>query len=250
MQFQDKTILITGGSAGIGAATARLAAAEGAAVVLGARGADRLEALAGEIETAGGRVAWAAGDVTDPGFAADLVALAESRFGALDAAFNNAGLVGEMGPVDQMTPETWRAVMATNLDAAFHGAKAQIPALRRAGGGALLFTSSFVGSSSGIPGMSAYGAAKAGVIGLAKGLAAEHGAEGIRVNALLPGGTLTEMAGDDPDFLEFARGLHALKRLAQPEEIARAALFLMSEAASFVTGAALFADGGNAVSKA
>ncbi|GFE48623.1 hypothetical protein So717_03760 [Roseobacter cerasinus] len=94
-----------------------------------------------------------------------------------------------------------------------------------------------------------YAAAKAGLIGLTQVLAAEHGPENIRVNALLPGGTATPMAGNDPDFHAFVRGLHALKRMAEPEEIAQAALFLLSVAASFVTGSAMLADGGNSINK-
>ena len=117
------------------------------------------------------------------------------------------------------------------------------------GGGSIVFTASFVGHMIGLPGMGAYAAAKAGLVGLAQVLAAEHGADGIRANTLLPGGTLTAMAGDDPAYHEVVRGLHALKRMASPEEIARAALFLVSDAASFVTGAAMIADGGNSISK-
>lgn len=249
MQLDGKTIIITGASSGIGAAAARLFAAEGANVVLGARREERLAALSTEITEAGGRAAYAAGSVADPAYAARLVALAEEKFGGLDGAFNNAGITGPLGPVPEMTQETWDEVLSVNLTGAFLAAKHQIPALQRRGGGSIVFTSSFVGHTIGLPGMGAYAAAKAGVIGLTQVLAAEHGAGNIRVNALLPGGTMTEMAGDDADFHEFVRGLHALKRMAEPEEIARAALFLISDQASFVTGSAMLADGGNSISK-
>jgi NAD(P)-dependent dehydrogenase (short-subunit alcohol dehydrogenase family) len=116
------------------------------------------------------------------------------------------------------------------------------------GGGALVFTSSFVGNSVGLPGMGPYGAAKAGLMGLVRGITADYAAAGIRANALLPGGTATDMAGDDAQ-REWAAGLHAMKRIARPEEIAQAALFLASDMSSFVTGSALWADGGNAAVK-
>ena len=116
------------------------------------------------------------------------------------------------------------------------------------GGGAIVFTSSFVGhTNGGLPGMAAYAASKAGLIGLTQALANEHGRDNIRVNALLPGGTRTDMAGDDPDTHAFIAGLHALDRMATPEEIAQAALFLLSAASSFVTGSAMLADGGVSV---
>ena len=124
--------------------------------------------------------------------------------------------------------------------------------MRARGGGSLIFTSSFVGFSSGLPGMSAYGASKAGLVGLARCLAVELGPENIRVNALLPGGTDTPMGGDfadAPEALDHVRSLHALKRIAAPEEIAKAALFLASDQSSFVTGSAMLADGGNSVCK-
>ena len=107
---------------------------------------------------------------------------------------------------------------------------------------------SFVGTSVGLPGMSAYAAAKAGLMGLVKGIAADYGVKNIRANALLPGGTDTGMAGDQSQ-KDWAAGLHAMKRIAQPEEIAQAALFLAGPASSFVTGSALFADGGNSAVK-
>ncbi|MBL3702768.1 SDR family oxidoreductase [Sulfitobacter sp. BDSS02] len=247
--LSDKTIIITGASSGIGAAAAKLFAASGASLVLAARRGDLLETLTGEIRASGGRAAYFPGDVRKAGYAADLVDLAQSHFGGLDGAFNNAGVVGEMGPVPAMTEETWNEAIEVNLTSAFHAAKAQIPALQARGGGAIVFTSSFVGHTVGLPGMAAYAAAKAGLIGLTQVLAAEHGAENIRVNALLPGGTHTPMAGDDEAFHDFVNGLHALKRMAKPEEIARAAMFLLSDHASFVTGSAMLADGGNSISK-
>ncbi|MEL6481710.1 MAG: SDR family oxidoreductase [Pseudomonadota bacterium] len=244
-----KVVIVTGASSGIGAAAARLCAGEGADLVLSARREGLLHALADELVALGARVAAVAGDVAEAHHAAALVATAETRFGGLDAAFNNAGITGALGPVPEMTEETWDGVMATNLRAAFLAAKCQLPAMRRRGGGSLVFTGSFVGQGIGLPGMGAYAASKAGLVGLVQVLAAEHGAEGIRVNALLPGGTRTAMAGEDAATLDWVAGLHALKRMARAEEIAEAALFLLSDRGSFVTGSALLADGGNAIFK-
>ena len=249
MHLKDMTIIVTGASSGIGEAAAKLFAAQGARLVLSARRETLLNRLAAEINDGGGRAVSLAGDVQEESYAAALVETAEVRFGGLDAAFNNAGIVGDISPVPKMTSATWDSVLAVNLTSAFHAAKHQIPALMRAGGGSIAFTSSFVGHTVGLPGMGAYAAAKAGLIGLTQVLAAEHGAEGIRVNALLPGGTRTAMAGEDPATLEYIRGLHALKRMAEPAEIAQAALFLMSDQSSFVTGSALIADGGNSITK-
>lgn len=252
MQLEDKVAIITGASSGIGKASAVLFARHGARVVLGARRRQGLEAVADEIIRAGGRVAWLAGDVCDEAYAAALVELADERFGGVDIGFNNAGSLGALGPLEAMQPGNWDGVMVSNLTSAFHAAQAQVPAMRKRGGGSLIFTSSFVGFESGLPGMSAYGAAKSGLVGLARCLAVELGPDGIRVNALLPGGTDTPMAAEfagTPEAKDHVRSLHALKRIAEPEEIARAALFLASDQSSFVTGSAMLADGGNSVCK-
>jgi hypothetical protein len=244
MQLENKTILITGASSGIGKAAAHLFARQGARLVLGARRAPELSEIADEICKIGGKAIPLAGDVTDESYAQALVSLAQSEFGGLDGAFNNAGLMGEMGPVAKMATATWHTVLNTNLTSAFFAARAQIPALQSQGG-AILFTSSVVGvSNGGMPGMAAYAASKAGLIGLVKTLAMEHGPEGIRINALLPGGTRTPMAGDDPDGHAVVARLHPLRRLAEPEEIAATAAFLLSDDASFITGAPILADGG------
>ena len=248
MELADKTI-ITGASSGIGAAAAALFAAEGANLVLGARRGDLLDAIAQGLDNIPGRVATLAGDVRDETFASALVDLAEREFGGLDGAFNNAGVVGDLGPAPEMTLDAWNDVLAVNLTSAFLAAKAQIPALTRRGGGAIAFTSSFVGySNGGLPGMAAYAASKAGQIGLTQSLAADHAAEGIRINALLPGGTLTPAGGEDnPEWTTFVAGLHPIKRMASASEIAQAALFLLSDRSSFVTGSPMVVDGGMSV---
>ncbi|RWN09887.1 SDR family oxidoreductase [Mesorhizobium sp.] len=246
----EKVAIVTGASSGIGRATASLFAEQGASVVVAARRRAELDALVGEIETAGGTAIGLAGDVRDEAYARALVELAVERFGGLDIAFNNAGAVGLMAPVPEMAPATWHDTIDTNLTSAFLAARHQIPAMLERGGGSLIFTSSFVGYTAGMPGMAAYAAAKAGLIGLTQVLAAEYGPKGLRVNALLPGGTDTPAATfKTPESRTFVENLHALKRVARPEEIARSALYLASDASSFTTGAALFADGGVSINR-
>ncbi|MEG3086945.1 SDR family oxidoreductase [Sphingomonas sp. PB4P5] len=245
--LEGKVAIITGASSGIGRAAARLFAANGASVVLVARRQGPLDLMVDEIEDSGGRARAIAGDVADQQTHQEAVAAAQA-YGGVHIGFNNAGLVGTMKPFAEVEPQQWSEVLAVNLTAAFFGTRAQIPAMLEHGGGALVFTGSFVGSSVGLPGMGPYGAAKAGLLGLVRGITADYGAAGIRANALLPGGTATDMAGD-PAQREWAAGLHAMKRIAQPEEIAQAALFLASDMSSFVSGSALWADGGNAAVK-
>ncbi len=248
MELKNKVIIVTGASSGIGAAAALLLASEGAHLVLGARRKPELEQLAGQINQANGKAVLLPGDVTDEGYAEALTALAEAEFGGLDGAFNNAGIMGDVSPVEAMPTENWQRVIASNLTSAFFAARAQIPALKRRGSGAVVFTSSFVGvSNGGMPGMAAYAASKAGMIGLVQSLASEHAADQIRVNAILPGGTKTAMAGDDPEVQSFIANLHPMKRMAEPGEIAQAAAFLLSDRAAFITGAPLLVDGGISV---
>lgn len=177
---------------------------------------------------AGGTAFALHGDVKDEAHAKALVEAALDNFGGLDIAFNNAGTIGEMGPVSGLTFTGWRDALDTNLTSAFLGAKYQVPAMIACGRGSLIFTSTFVGYTvgmPGMPGMAAYAASKAGVIGLTKVLAAELGPKGIRANAILPGGTDTPMSitrapGAGPEILAFVENLHALKRMAMPDEIA------------------------------
>ena len=246
----NKVAIVTGASSGLGRATALLFATEGAKIIAAARRQAELDALVAEIAEEGGEAVALAGNVNDEAYAKALVELAKDRFGGLDIAFNNAGAVGTMGPVSEMSRQTWEDVLDTNLTSAFLAAKHQIPALLARGSGSLIFTSSFVGVTVGMPGMAAYAAAKAGLVGLTQVLAAEYGREGIRVNALLPGGTDTPAATfKTADERAFVEGLHALKRIAQPDEIARSALYLASDASSFTTGTALLADGGVSINR-
>lgn len=250
--LSNKAAIVTGASSGIGYATAKLFAREGAKVVVAARRQPELDALVEEITQAGGHAVALAGDVKDETFAQALVELAKAQFGGLDVAFNNAGTLGKMGTTPDVSLAEWEDTIRTNLTSAFLGAKYQIPAMLDRGGGSLIFTSTFVGYTVGFPGTAAYAASKAGLIGLTQTLATEFGAKGVRVNALLPGGTDTPMGrifANTPETLAFVQGLHALKRMALPEEIAQSALYLASDASSFTTGTALLADGGVSINR-
>ena len=247
MELENKTIIVTGASSGIGAAAALLFATEGANVVLGARRVAELDRLASDIERAGGKASVLAGDAKDEGFAEALVDLAIKQFGGLDGAFNNVGIVGDTQPVVDMSLGNWDEVIAVNLTSAFLAAKAQIPAMKQRGGGSIVFTSSFVGfSNGGMPGMGAYAASKAGLIGLVQSLASDHAVDGLRINSVLPGGTITPISSD-PAVLEFIANLHPMKRMADAREIAQAALFLLSDRSSFMTGSPMIVDGGMSV---
>ena len=160
--LQDKVAILTGASAGIGAATARLLTAHGAAVVLNARQESPLQTLAAQLMAEGGRVCVVAGDVTRADTHQRCVDAALQHFGGLDIAINNAGSTGAMRPLAELQTDEWDATLQSKLGAAFLAARAQIPAMLLRGGGALVFTSSFVGNSVGLPGMAAYAASKAG----------------------------------------------------------------------------------------
>lgn len=246
-RLSDKVALITGASSGIGRATALLFAAQGARVVVGARRQAELDSLVAQIREAGGDAVALAGDVRSEDYAGALVALAVERYGRLDIAFNNAGTLGEGGPSTELSAEGWNDAIAINLTGSFLGAKHQIAQMLKDGGGSVIFTSTFVGYTVGFPGVAAYAASKSGLIGLTQALAAEYGPQGVRVNAILPGAVDTDMyrsMNDTSESQVFITNLHALKRVARPEELARSVLYLASDDSSFVTGTATLADGG------
>ncbi|MBN9528881.1 MAG: SDR family oxidoreductase [Alphaproteobacteria bacterium] len=248
--LNHKVALIAGASSGIGRATARLFAAEGARVVVGARRKAELDSLVGELGP--DRAVALAGDVTDESYARSLVALAVEHFGGLDIAFNNAATIHPMGPTPGIAAEDWRHAVETNLTSAFLGAKHQIPAMLARGAGSLIFTSTFVGYTVGFPGVAAYAASKSGLIGLTQALAVEYGRDHLRVNAILPGATDTEMAramNGTQEARDFITSLYPMRRWATADEIARSVLYLASDASSFTTGSALLADGGVSVNR-
>ncbi|MDI7860553.1 SDR family oxidoreductase [Rhizobiaceae bacterium n13] len=251
-RLAGKVAIVTGASAGIGRATAKLFASEGARVVVGARRKDQLETLVAEIKSAGGEAIALAGDVRSEPYAKDLVALAANTYGRLDIAFNNAGTLGELGASTSVSETGWTDTIAINLTGSFLGAKHQIAEMVKHGAGSVIFTSTFVGYSFAFPNVAAYAASKSGLIGLTQALAAEFGPQGIRVNAILPGAVDTDMyreMNDTDESQAFITNLHALKRVASAEELARSVLYLASDDAAFVTGTASLVDGGASITR-
>ena len=251
-RLSGKVAIITGASSGIGRATALLFAAEGAKLVLAARRGAELDHLAAAISAEGGDATAVAGDVRSEEYAEKLVAVAVERFGRLDIAFNNAGTLGEGGPSTGISEAGWSDTLAINLTGSFLGAKHQIAQMVKHGAGSVIFTSTFVGYSLAFPGVAAYAASKSGLIGLTQALAAEFGPQGIRVNAILPGAVDTAMyreMNDTPESQAFITNLHALKRVATAEDLARSVLYLASDDAAFVTGTAMLVDGGVSITR-
>jgi len=245
-RLEGKVAIVTGGASGIGAATMRRFAREGAAVVCADLDEEGGAAIAAEIEAAGGR---AASQVTDVAVLADLervVGVALDRFGGLDVMHNNAVWTGG-GYVHEIDPEIWDRSMQVALTGVFYGMRAAIPALLERGGGSIITTSSVDGLFGEI--MAApYATAKAAVINLTRTVAVEYGRRGIRANAICPGAVdtpLLAMLGQiAPKSRTQLAAEHAIGRLLRPEEIADVALFLASDESSAVTGAVIVADGG------
>lgn len=243
----DRVVMITGASSGIGAAAARLFAQEGAAVVLMARRADRLHALAADLAATGTRTLAVPGDVASAEDVERVVEAAVERFGRLDCAFNNAGYATAGVPLHETDPDVYERTLDVNVRGVWNCLRHQIPPMLKQGGGAIVNTSSVAGLRA-TGASAAYVAAKHAVIGLTRAAAAEYGERGIRVNALVVGSTRTEMMeevlGQAPELEERFAAEAIQKRMAAPVEVAQAAAWLCSDRSSFVTGAAVPVDGG------
>ncbi len=245
MRFEGKTVLITGGATGIGRATALAFASEGAAVMIGDIDARAAETVS-LIEAAGGKAAFLKTDVTDPAALEALVADCVARFGGMDMAFNNAGVLPEQRPLHEVTLDEWNLAIDVDLKGVFLSMQAEIRHFLRTGKGAIVNTAS-VGGVIADPNMSAYVAAKHGVVGLTKAAAIEYAQQGIRVNAIGPGFVVTPMTQHWADSADFRAAFFAQNisgRAAQPEEIAGTVLHLCSDAASFINGSLFIIDGG------
>jgi NAD(P)-dependent dehydrogenase (short-subunit alcohol dehydrogenase family) len=249
-QMDGKVVLITGASAGIGRAAALQFADAGAQVVVADIAVEGGEETVRLLEEAGGTGHFMKVDVTQSAEVEELVNQTVERYGRLDYAVNNAGIEGEVALTPEYSEEMWNRVLAINLTGVWLGMKYQIPQMLKQGGGAIVNTASILGLVA-APTFCAYNASKHGVVGLTKTAALEYAEQGIRVNAVCPGFIETPMvmergvrAGDDAEVYRSIEQLHPMKRLGQAQEIAEAIVWLCSDAASFVTGAALNVDGG------
>lgn len=247
--FENKTALITGGTSGIGKATALAFAREGANVVVSGRRVAEGEKVAGEIASAGGRGLFVQTDVAREDEIIALVEKTLGAFGALHIAFNNAGTEGQIGPLTtEQTVEHYHQICDINIRGVLLSMKHEIPAMLRSGGGAIVNNSSLAGHL-GFPGASVYAASKFAVIGLTKSAALEFAGQGVRVNSVSPGLIQTEMFDR-----AFGEGETEMKktyvtktpvgRIGTPEEIASAVLWLSSPGAAFTTGQDIIVDGG------
>src|SRR4051794_5074675 len=247
--LEDSTAVVTGASRGIGAAIATALAGSGAAVGLISRTPAPLQDLADELRAAtGSRVATAACDVSDSNAVRAAVAKLADALGTADVLVNNAGLIERADSVT-LAADAWERVLDTNLRAAFVAAQSAFPAMRDSGGGAIVNVGSLSGTF-GIRRAAAYGASKAGLLGLTRALALEWGPHGVRVNAVTPGYVATDFTRalvDDPERFESVRQRIPLGRWAQPHDIAGTVVYLASSLASYVTGQVVHVDGGYTV---
>lgn len=247
--LEGRTVMITGAASGIGEATAKEAAAEGAKLMLCDVDADKGGAVAAEI---GAAATYVDCDVTDEAAVEAAVAATVSELGSIDGAFNCAGILGVVGNIGELPLDGWKKLIDVDLNGVFLCTKHQVNAMAENGGGSILNMASAAGLI-GWPGASGYVAAKHGVVGLSKAAALEYAPQGIRVNAICPSYTITPMVekdlfedtlGNDEELIAAARANHPIGRFAQPPEIAAAAVWLLSDKASFVTGTAMPVDGG------
>ncbi len=249
MQLADKVALITGGASGIGRATALLFAREGASVVMADLNAQAGPAVVDEIIQAGGQACFESTDVSNDAECRRVVNRTLREFGKIDILFNNAGIIRRATILD-LSEEDWDRVMAVNVKSIFLLSREVIPHMQKAGGGSIINTASGWGLTGGAK-AAVYCASKGAVVLLTKAMAVDHGPQNIRVNCICPGDTDTGMLrseaqqlGEAGDRFLAEAAKRPLGRVGTSDEIARAALYLASDASSFVTGTALVVDGG------
>ncbi|MET9558474.1 glucose 1-dehydrogenase [Streptomyces sp. NPDC006645] len=245
--LSGKAVLVTGASSGIGAAAARVFSAEGASVVVVARREDRLKALVDELVAGGAEAACVVADVRDAAEARRAVAVAVEKFGRLDGAFNNAGVGGDRTPLHLMSDDVYDDLMDSNVRSVWNCLRPEIAAMLEGGGGAVVNNSS-VGGLVAIPTAAPYVASKHAVVGLTRAAADEYASQGIRVNAVAPGTTRTEITEDwfgrNPGLEKMVHSMTPQGRTAEPTEIAAAAAWLLSDRCPFLTGVVVPVDGG------
>jgi 3-oxoacyl-[acyl-carrier protein] reductase len=245
--IKGRSVIVTGGSKGIGRGIAKVFAERGAQVTIAARNEADLRRTADELNAAGGRVRWATCDVSDWESVRSMVDEAAAAQGGLDVMCANAGIFPQVKIVD-MTPADWDHVMATNLRSAFLAVKASIPYFEKAGKGRVVLTSSITGPITGYPGWSHYGASKAGQLGFLKSAAMELSRYNATINAVMPGNIYTEGLHDlGQEYLDQMAASIPLKRLGSVEDIGHAVLFFASDEAGYITGQQIVIDGGQII---
>lgn len=246
-RIDGKVSIVTGAGSGMGKAAALIFAQEGSKVVVSDINAETGKATVAEIKAVGGEAIFVRADVSQAADCEQLVAKTVEAFGQLDIAFNNAGVNQTPTPLAEITEEEWDRLVDIHLKGIFLCMKYEIPEMLKAGGGAIVNTSS-VGGLTAVPGWAAYQGAKHGIIGISKVAALDYATQNIRVNALCPGATKTEIMRKwiegMPEIEEHLIRVTPMGRMSNPSEPARAALFLVSPEASFITGIALPVDGG------
>lgn len=247
MKLENKVAIITGSTRGIGRATAKLFAAEGAKVVVVGTNAELGESCVAEIKADGGKAIFCKTDVTSEESLSALVKAALDTYGRIDILVNNAGVGGSTANMNDITMDEWNKVLTTNLTAPFMLCKKVIPVMEEQGGGAIVNIASMASTGAGRGGL-AYTSAKHGLLGLTRQMSMDHGRTGVRINAVLPGPIETDMIArvlaipQHPVCMKIKMSPAA--RAGRPEEVAQAVVFLASDDASFIHGAALAVDGG------